>query len=79
MPQYNVSDSFGFPSSLTWTNGAQTTSTSEILNNLPAGTNIIFRVMSLDSTSATNYSPWQLVTTGGTGTVAAPVYLPFRY
>ena len=79
MPQYNVSDSFGFPSCLTWTNGAQTTSTSEILNHLPAGTNIIFRVMSLDSTSATNYSPWQLVTTGGTGTVAAPVYLPFRY
>jgi hypothetical protein len=77
LPQYNVSDSFGFPSTMTWTNGSQTASTSETLNNLPAGTNLICRVLSVDPTSATNYFPWQAVMTGGRG--AVPVYLPFRY
>jgi len=67
-PQFVVADwSTNFPSVSTWTNGTQTASISETLNNLPASTNIIFRVMSVDATSATNYSRWQIVATGVSG------------
>ena len=68
LPQYNVSDSFGFPSSLTWTNAIATVSTNETVTNIPANTNLIFRVMTFDSAGATNYSPWQIVTTDSPAT-----------
>jgi len=77
-PQFNVSDSFGFPSTTTWTNGSSTTSTGETLASLPASTNLIFRVMSVDATSATNYSPWVTVNTGAAGS-AMNSYILFRY
>ena len=77
-PQYNVSDPFGFPSTLTWTNGTQTAGLSQTLFGLPASTNLIFRVMSVDTTSATNYSPWQIVTTGAPASTPVTLYLPLR-
>lgn len=78
IPQYVVSDSFGFPSVTTWTNGNPTFSTSETVNGLTANTNLILRVMSIDSTSATNYSPWGVTTTGSGGSSTA-IYLPFHF
>jgi len=68
LPQFKVSDAFGFPSTADWTNGIETTNTTETLNSLPEGTNLIFRVMSVDSAGETNYSPWQVVTTGSKST-----------
>jgi hypothetical protein len=73
-PQYNVSAPFGFPSTTTWTNGTPVSGLSETVSGLPANTNVIFRVMSADAMSATNYSPWQIVTTGSAG---AMTYIPF--
>jgi hypothetical protein len=77
-PQYVVADwSTNFPSTGSWTSAAPTTSTSETVTGVPAGTNVIFRVMSVDATSATNYSPWQVIGTGSAG-ATTPVYIPFR-
>jgi hypothetical protein len=78
-PQYVVTDfTTNFPSVNTWTSAAQTTGTSETITGVPANTNVIFRVMTSDSTGATNYSPWQVISTGGAGSAPAPMYLPFR-
>jgi hypothetical protein len=77
-PQYDVSDSFGFPSTTVWTNGSQTTGTGEMLNSLPANTNLIFRVMSVDAMNATNYSPWLMVAMGSPSP-STNTYLLFHY
>lgn len=77
-PQFVTTDfTTNFPSVNTWTNATQTTSTSEIITGVPASTNVIFRIMTTDSTSTTNYSPWQIFATGLAGTVI-PYYLPLR-
>jgi hypothetical protein len=77
-PQYNVSNPFGFPSTTTWTNAPTVSGLAETVNSLPASTNLIFRVMSVDVTSATNYSPWLTVGTGAAGS-STNTYLLFRY
>jgi hypothetical protein len=77
VPQYNVRDSFGFPSTITWTNGSPTVSTSETLSNLPNNTNIIIRIMSSDTVGETNYSSWQFIQTGNNSPFGN-VYIPFK-
>ena len=77
-PQYNVSDPFGFPCTMTWTNAPTVPGLNETVSSLPAMTNLIFRVMAVDATSATNYSPWLTIATGVAGS-STNTYVLFHY
>jgi hypothetical protein len=78
-PQFVVADwSANFPSANTWTSGVPTNGTSATVNGVPTSANVIFRVMSVDAIGATNYSPWQLVTTGA-GSTTSTAYIPFKF
>jgi len=63
---------------MTWTHAPTVPGLNETVSSLPAMTNLIFRVMAVDATSATNYSPWLTIATGVAGS-STNTYVLFHY